>query len=97
MELRLLLGAAILPSKLGCDFLHLFAEGFPFFEGKDVIGGQALYRFSHNARAFCEFYQIGLSARDRRHGFDCLCLGLVVDNKKDGGANLMNPLIFARL
>jgi len=28
-----------IPSELGCDFLHLLAEGFPFFE---VIGGDPL-------------------------------------------------------
>src|SRR6516164_8454012 len=44
------LGGTILPSKLGFDFLHVFAEGFPVFAGKGVIGGQALYRFSHGSK-----------------------------------------------
>jgi hypothetical protein len=31
----------------GLRFPPLFAKGLPVFAGKGVIGGQALYRFSH--------------------------------------------------
>ena len=34
-----------IPSELGCDFLHLLAEGFPLFEGQCVTGRTTPLRF----------------------------------------------------
>ena len=58
-----------------------------FLSSKESAG-ETLHRFSHSAKPLPKLDQIGLGARDRRHGFDCLLSRLGCGTKKMEDKNI---------